>query len=167
MSNPIQEMFQIKAIGEVHGEPGNQHIAIRPEFRGALEGLSGFSHGLVIWWAHRLNPADAPDAQWRTSLPYAPDRKAGVFATRSPFRPNPVAVDVCTLLEVDAAKGIIRIPFIDALPGTPVLDVKGYYPVNDRVRKPRTPDWSRHWPEWIPETRAEGEAWMKIVETWR
>ncbi len=161
-----KETMMVQAIGVVKGTPGRQQLIIHEPYRSALNGLEQFSHALIVWWAHKVTMPEAK-AMWTTSLPYAPGKTAGVFATRTPQRPNPIGIDVCHILSVDEATGLVEIPFIDALDGTPILDIKGYYPVNDRIRDVRTPVWADRWPEWVPETEAEGKAWMKILSTWK
>ncbi|MNZ62665.1 putative tRNA (adenine(37)-N6)-methyltransferase [compost metagenome] len=71
----------------------------------------------------------------------------GIFATRSPIRPNPIALSVVQMISVDEDKGVIRIPYIDANQGTPVIDLKPYTPSLDRVESPGVPDWCKHWPK--------------------
>ena len=71
----------------------------------------------------------------------------GVFATRSPERPNPIALTACEVLNIDYENGIITIPFIDAENDTPVLDIKPYTPSLDRVENPVVPQWCNTWPK--------------------
>lgn len=93
-------------------------IQVVPEARAALVGLSPGDRVLVLTWLHlgdrtvlRTVPRNDPDR--------AP---TGVFATRSPDRPNPVGLHPCTIIGVDA-EGIV-VDGIEALDGTPVIDVK-------------------------------------------
>lgn len=71
----------------------------------------------------------------------------GVFATRSPLRPNPLALTAVSVLDLDNQTGIIKIAYIDANDGTPVLDIKPYTPSLDRVENPQVPSWCDHWPK--------------------
>lgn len=70
----------------------------------------------------------------------------GVFATRSPVRPNPIALTTSEIISIDFNKGIIRVTFIDANDNTPVLDLKPYTPSFDRVETPGIPAWCSEWP---------------------
>lgn len=83
----------------------------------------------------------------QTEQPYhgAPETM-GIFATRSPMRPNPIALTASEVIGIDYRKGIIRLTFLDADDGTPVLDIKPYTPSFDRVETPDVPDWCRRWP---------------------
>jgi tRNA (Thr-GGU) A37 N-methylase len=77
----------------------------------------------------------------------------GIFATRAPHRPNPITLTTCKILSVDETNGVVQVAEIDALDGSPVIDLKAYFPVCDRVQDVRIPDWLAGWPEWMP---AEG-----------
>ena len=74
-------------------------------------------------------------------------RDLGIFATRSPLRPNPLALTVIELAAVDADVGLVETPYLDAADGTPVLDLKPYTPSIDRIEHPIVPAWCAHWPE--------------------
>ena len=82
--------------------------------------------------------------------PYAEDILTGVFACRSEYRPNPILMTTCTILDVDEDNGTVQVAWIDALDGTAILDLKPFMPVSDRPEEVRMPDWLSHWPEWIP-----------------
>jgi tRNA (adenine37-N6)-methyltransferase len=70
----------------------------------------------------------------------------GIFATRSPIRPNPIGLTAVQVIRINQKKGIIEIAYIDTNNGTPVLDIKPYTPSLDRVEKPGIPKWYNHWP---------------------
>ena len=84
-----------------------------------------------------------------TELPYAPGVEAGVFACRSEYRPNPIAVTLMAVLSVDVENGIVVLPWIDAFDGTPMLDLKPYIPISDRIRDFKVAEWLADWPEWM------------------
>ena len=141
-------------IGIVQQLDGRPAIIIDPPYRAALQGLADYGHVQVLWWADRCDPP----ADRRTLVeakPYkrGPDR-LGVFALRSPERPNPIAVSNAPLAAVDEAAGIVFLHYIDALPGTPVLDLKPYTPSLDRIERPVTPEWCSHWPRSVEESAA-------------
>lgn len=71
----------------------------------------------------------------------------GIFSTRSPMRPNPIALSTVQVLNIDHEKGIIEIAYIDAHDGTPLIDIKPYTPSMDRVENPSVPKWCGHWPK--------------------
>ena len=75
----------------------------------------------------------------------------GVFATRAEYRPNPIAMTTCKMINVDEGMGFIEVVDIDAFDETPIVDLKAYFPVCDRVKEARIPEWLFDWPEWLPE----------------
>lgn len=105
-----------KGLGARHEAEGT--IEISPELEAGLRDVEGFSHLYVIWVfdrseGHELvgpNPTDG--------------REHGVFATRSPRRPNPIGLSVVELLGRDGR--VLRVRGVDMLDGTPVLDLKPY-----------------------------------------
>ncbi len=70
----------------------------------------------------------------------------GTFATRSPQRPNPIALSCTHVTYIDVDSGIIGLAYIDADDQSPVLDIKPYTPSLDRVEAPAVPAWCKHWP---------------------
>jgi tRNA-Thr(GGU) m(6)t(6)A37 methyltransferase TsaA len=149
--------FALVPIGVVrHEDPAagkRRHparIELSAEYRDGLLELGKFSHVIVVWWAADCDtPADR--STLRVHPRPAPEYLMGVFATRSPARPNPVALSVCRLVAVDEGAGIVRVAAIDADDGSPVLDLKPYIPSQDRVRTPRMPEWFPREPRWACE----------------
>jgi tRNA-Thr(GGU) m(6)t(6)A37 methyltransferase TsaA len=112
---------------------------VEEKYKDALLGLDGFSHILVLYWFHRNdNAAD------RSLLQVHPrkDQKnplTGVFATHSPKRPNLIAVSICRILSISDTT--IAIDRIDALDGSPVIDIKCYIPSEKPDSDVTVPDW--------------------------
>lgn len=98
-----------------------------------LRGLEGYSHIWLIFQFHQTQ-----DQGW-SALVRPPrlggNKKIGVFATRSMFRPNPIGMSVCKLVstDLDHAKGEVLVQGMDLLDGTPILDIKPYLPYVDNV----------------------------------
>ena len=142
----------VSPLGYIRSGQDGFVLELKPEYRSALTGLQGFSHINVLWWSHLL---DKPELRKNTVVekPYAkaPDR-LGIFATRSPMRPNPICVSVAQVIHVDETNGRIILAWIDAEDGTPVLDIKPYEPCADRVRDVQTPAWSAHWPKYYEDS---------------
>lgn len=105
-----------KGLGATHEATGV--LEILPEFEPGLADIEGFSHLSVIWVFHQTGDCDL------TGTPPSDNRPHGVFATRSPKRPNPIGLTTVELLERDG--GNLRVRGIDMLDGTPVLDIKPY-----------------------------------------
>ena len=105
-----------KGLGAQHEIEGV--LEIRPELETGLADVEGFSHLYVIWVFHQV------DAVELTAHPPSDNRPHGVFATRSPKRPNPIGLTVVELLGRDGTR--LRVKGVDMLDGTPVLDIKPY-----------------------------------------
>ncbi|MBY0014532.1 tRNA (N6-threonylcarbamoyladenosine(37)-N6)-methyltransferase TrmO [Paenibacillus typhae] len=143
------EMYNVFPVGTVSGTQHNLLIKITPEYRAALKGLEAFSHCQILWWIHEF-----ADDSFRATTQIEPPYDApvtGVFASRSPVRPNPIGLSVAEIISVDAVEGIIEVGGLDAYPGTPVLDIKAYFPTTDRVRHVKVPAWASSWGEWVGE----------------
>ena len=107
------------------GQPGA--LEIDAAYRAGLAGLAGYAHIIVLYWMHEAR---------RDLIVQSPghlDQPRGVFALRSPVRPNPVALSVVRLLSLDVATGQIGIEAIDCIDGTPLIDIKPYLPTVDAV----------------------------------
>lgn len=142
--------FNIHSIGSVKQDGGKAAIHIDAAYKDALKGLGDFSHVYVLFWADRYADAEHRSVQV-VPLPYAEGVETGVFANRSPVRPNPILVSLCAVESVDEAAGTVSVNAIDAFDDTPVLDLKPYYPVTDRVKAASIPDYLQGWLEWFPE----------------
>ena len=95
-------------------------IEIFDEFADGLKDLDGFSHIVIIFHLHMVkNPSLKACPPWD-------GKEHGVFATRSPYRPNPIGVSVVGLESID--KNILHISGIDMADGSPVLDIKPHIP---------------------------------------
>jgi tRNA-Thr(GGU) m(6)t(6)A37 methyltransferase TsaA len=105
-----------KGLGAKHEAEGI--LEIRPEFEPGLLDIEGFSHLYVIWAFDRSEGCNL------VVTPPSDDRPHGVFATRSPRRPNPIGLTVVQLMSRDGR--VIGVRGIDMLDGTPILDIKPY-----------------------------------------
>jgi tRNA-Thr(GGU) m(6)t(6)A37 methyltransferase TsaA len=114
---PYTETSQVpKGLGAQHDVEGV--IEILPEFEVGLTDIEGFSHLIVIWVFDRSGGFDL------CGKPPCDDRVHGVFATRSPRRPNPIALTTVELLSRNGPE--LHVRGVDMLDGTPVLDIKPY-----------------------------------------
>ena len=114
---PYSETSQVpKGLGAQHGAEGV--IEVHAEYEPGLLDIDGFSHLFIIWVFDRSTDVAL------VGTPPCDDRAHGVFATRSPRRPNPIALTVVRLLGREGRR--LRVSGIDMLDGTPVLDIKPY-----------------------------------------
>jgi tRNA-Thr(GGU) m(6)t(6)A37 methyltransferase TsaA len=137
-----EEHFTFKVIGFFHGNTTSKHRAPRQpdatlgidgtielmkgqDFEQALQDLETFSH---IWLIYGFHSAKG----WKPMvLPPRGDKKRGVFATRSPYRPNPIGISVVKLVKISGLK--IHVQGTDLLDGTPIYDIKPYIPYADSI----------------------------------
>ena len=137
----------LKAIGIVRSEikqPSRQDrkgivsdIVIDTSLTGALDSLDDFSHIIVLYWMHQAMSGEVPlkiHPRGRQELPLL-----GLFATRTPNRPNPVGKAMVRLLQ--RRGNILRVEGLDAIDGTPVIDIKPYIPGYDSVTNAKVPPW--------------------------
>ena len=137
---------EVYSIGKVCINEEGTFIKLEDEFIPALKALDGFGHINIIWWFSDFDSQEFR-AILETEQPYkkAPE-KMGIFATRSPMRPNPIALTAAEVINIDYQKGVIQIAYIDANDNTPILDIKPYTPSLDRVEAPKVPYWCEDWP---------------------
>ena len=113
-------------------------IVLDPEFAGGLLGLDGFSHAIVVTYLHQARYEREKHLQRRprnlASMP-----RIGIFAQRAKNRPTPIGVTAVEILS--AGHDYLEVKGLDAIDGTPVLDIKPYYPHFDRIDAPRVPEW--------------------------
>jgi tRNA (adenine37-N6)-methyltransferase len=115
--SPFQDTHSIpRGLGAKHPEEGI--LDVRPEFEPGLQDIAGFSH-LFVLWVFSENKDYA-----LVGRPPVDDRPHGVFATRSPRRPNPIGLTVVELLRVEGAQ--LHVRGVDMLDGSPILDIKPY-----------------------------------------
>jgi tRNA-Thr(GGU) m(6)t(6)A37 methyltransferase TsaA len=113
-------------------------IIFREELTSALDGIEGYSHVIVIFAFDKI-----PESELRLRVRPRGDARLpeqGVLASRSQVRPSPIGVSVVRQLR--RRHNIIRVEGLDAIDGTPVLDIKPYFPNYDAVGDARVPDWA-------------------------
>lgn len=117
VSGPYKDTSEIpKGLGAQHEAEGV--LRILPEYEAGLLDLDGFSHLFVIWEFDRCSGFEL------TGTPPSDNRRHGVFATRSPYRPNPIGL---TVVELKRREGTdLHVHGVDMLDGTPILDIKPY-----------------------------------------
>lgn len=140
--------MELKPVGVIHspfkttkdaprqGRPvgAECEIEVFPEFAPALKDIEKATHLIVLYWCHQ-----AARDLLQAKTPHGPEIR-GVFACRAPFRPNPVAFCVAELLRVDGNR--LRVRGLDAIEGSPLLDLKPYFPELDSVPEARV-DWPK------------------------
>ena len=114
-------------------------IVINQEFAKGLKGLDDFSH---IWVIYHLHKADQTELSTHPGPPNINDLPiVGVFASRSQYRPNHLALRMVNLVKVD--RNEIFVKGLDAIDGSPVVDIKPYVPFFDKTQKQKIAEWYR------------------------
>ncbi len=147
----MAQVIQFEPIGVVRNAMTEAHrnahwedlvsdIIVADAWRDALDGLEQFSHIWVIFYLDRIGAPGAPRVRpmGRDDMPLV-----GRFATRTPARPNPIGICAVALLQVRG--NVLRVRGLDALDGTPVLDLKPYLPRGDAIPDARVSDWVRRY----------------------
>jgi tRNA (adenine37-N6)-methyltransferase len=143
-----REPIQYQAVGVVRNhvrEPRitgwqevRSDIILREELAPALDGLEGFSHVIVVFHLDRLPAESTPTVSAR--IGGEAGREVGIFASRHPLRPNAIAVSTCQVIH--RRRNVLRVKGLDALDGSPVLDLKPYLPPFDSVPDAKLPSWA-------------------------
>lgn len=133
----MEKHFDIWPVGTIRKQGESAFIEIYKDYEDALFGLDQYSHLIVLTWFHKN---DVPEK--RTVLKvHRRGNKAnplrGVFASRSPVRPNLIGFFSCKIVSIE--KRVIQIEQIDAFDGSPVIDIKPYNPRIDSIPEAKVP----------------------------
>lgn len=143
--------YQIKQIGIVKKSMNVSSIHIDDVYIPGLKNIERYSHLQIVCWGHLSDNPEYRSSLIKTKLFKKGPDEIGVFASRSPTRPNPIMISTIKINEIDFEKGIIFTSFIDVEHDTPVLDIKPYN-FMDRVRDCNVPDWCKNWPQWYEDS---------------
>jgi len=128
----------VKRRGDMKLNGARAAIVVRPAFSRALHRIRRHSHLWVLCWLHQADRRVLRAAPRKISATLG---ESGVFALRSPDRPNPISLSCVRLLRVRGLR--LEVDALDAIDGTPVVDIKPYSPGIDSVPAARQPDYSR------------------------
>jgi tRNA (adenine37-N6)-methyltransferase len=131
--------YTIYPVGIVHKRGDDNYIEIFAQYQDAMLGVEGFSHVYVLYWFHENDTIEK-----RAILRVHPRRNpanpiTGVFGTHSPVRPNLIGLFRCRIIAIE--KNLIRIDEIDAIDGSPVIDIKCFIPDKEPIGHIRLPAW--------------------------
>jgi tRNA-Thr(GGU) m(6)t(6)A37 methyltransferase TsaA len=131
----VRNRIQQPRLSGWHGVRSD--IILRDDLAPALDDLDGFSHVLVVFHLDRVAETDRP-VHTRIGGPGGPE--VGTFASRQPLRPNAIGISACHV--VHRRQNVLRVEGLDALDGSPVLDLKPYLPPYDSVPDAKLPPWA-------------------------
>lgn len=110
-------------------------IILKEKFTDALKGIEDYSHLIIVFWMDKVkDKVITHRPQGNPDVPIV-----GIFSCRCPQRPNPVAVTTVKLLSRQGNK--LKVKGLDILNGTPIIDIKPYWPVYDEVKGVKIPKW--------------------------
>ncbi len=137
--------ISIRPVGIVRNKEKGQHfggwsktvsdIVVNKRLTPALDGLEDYSHAVIVYWMHEVK---------KHVIKHHPQGTAplvGIFACRCQGRPNPIGVSAVKILK--RRKNVLTVKGLDAINGTPVLDIKPYTPQYDLVNNAKVPEWAK------------------------
>ena len=135
----MKNRFYIFPVGFIKKENEDVCIEIDEAYRDALLGLEDFSHITVLYWLHENDTSEKRKTMQVHPRKNKQNPLRGVFATHSPLRPNLIALSICKILSIKDTT--IFIEKIDALDGSPVIDIKCFIPSSELGVDIKLPDW--------------------------
>jgi tRNA-Thr(GGU) m(6)t(6)A37 methyltransferase TsaA len=131
--------FTLQPVGVVKKDGDKTRLVINEAYKDGLLGLEGFSHVYVYFWFDKNDTHDKRAILRVHPMGNQSNPLTGVFATRSPVRPNLIGM---TLVKVLAVSGsTVEVDWIDALDNTPIVDIKPFIPTIDCADSPKIPKW--------------------------
>lgn len=140
----MSEKSELRPIGVVESSGEQSRVKIFPEFCAGLQGLDNFSHIIILYWLHLRDNEKERGVLRVVPRKHTKNVKVGVFACRSPSRPNPIGLCVVRLMTVRDC--LLTVKGLDALEGSPIIDIKPYIPRADAIPNARTLEWTSHGP---------------------
>ncbi len=131
--------LKVRPIGDVRIAGDRTLVVLDKKFQPGLLGLKDYSHAYVFWWFSRNDKPEKRSILQVHPMGNRENPVTGVFATRSPVRPNLIAMTLCKVVSVD--DNVVEVEKIDAFDGTPVLDIKPFIPGYDSTPDAKIPDW--------------------------
>jgi tRNA-Thr(GGU) m(6)t(6)A37 methyltransferase TsaA len=141
----MQGQGELKFIGVVEAAGETEaRVRIFSEFCEGLMEIGQFSHLIVLYWIHLRDKEEERRTLRVYPRRHAVDVEVGVFACRSPSRPNPIGLCVVELVKVEACT--LTVKGLDAMEDSPIIDIKPYIPRADSVPDARVPGWTSRGP---------------------
>ncbi|RJR35516.1 MAG: tRNA (N6-threonylcarbamoyladenosine(37)-N6)-methyltransferase TrmO [Desulfobacteraceae bacterium] len=135
----MKELYEAFPVGMIRKEDKATFLVLYEKYSDGLLGIEQFSHLILFCW---FKESDTRESRSTLRVHPRADKRnplTGVFATRSPKRPNPIALFVSRIRGIDHNR--VEIDPIDAFDGTPVIDIKPYIPISDSIQDAVVPGW--------------------------
>lgn len=149
--HPVLMKYENRIIGEYKVQGHSSYIQIEsgsteePDMQASIyDKISEGDHLRILWWFHRFDK-DSFRKNRMCNPPYNKAPRSGIFATRSPVRPNPIASTVVRVTGVNKEKQRLDILGFDGFPGSKILQIMHYDPVSECVEDALLPEWVSHW----------------------
>ncbi len=153
------DMFDVNAIGEIRNVNGRIYIQLEKIIHAPTEYIT------IFWWFHKFDSKKYRDIT-ECMPPYENAPRSGVFATRSPVRPNPIAMTVAHVIEVDTDKKRIYLNNIESFDKTPCIGFSEYKTEIHCIKECRVPQWLMHWPKYVDNaTQDFNHESIKIIDS--
>ena len=135
---------KVRFIGVVEDAGKLSRVRIFPEFCAGLQSLGRFSHIIILYWFHLRDTEEERRVLQVTPRRHPGSPQVGVFASRSPSRPNPIGLCITELVRIQDCTLFVR--GLDAMESSPVIDIKPYIPRADCFPDAKVPEWTSRGP---------------------
>jgi formylmethanofuran dehydrogenase subunit E len=112
-------------------------VRIFPEYCNGLKGIEVFSHVIILYWMHQRDNEESRQTLLVYQRKHAAKIQTGVFACRSPSRPNPIGLSIVELIK--AEKCVLTLKGLDAFEGSPIIDINPYNPKTNSIPRTHAP----------------------------
>jgi len=136
--------FKVSPIGHVQKSEEHTLVILDKKYEPGLLGIDGYSHVYIFWWFDRNDTPEKRAVLQVHPMGNQDNPLTGVFATRSPVRPNLVALTLCKIVSVK--ENVVEVEKIDAFDGTAVIDIKPFIPGYDNQRELARIEWAQAHP---------------------
>lgn len=139
---------KLAPFGMIHKQKGNYYLEFYTWSDNCVTMLNNYSHVKIIWWFHKF---DKPQYRkvFQCNPPYENAPKTGIFATRSPVRPNPIAMTTAKIISIDEKQKRVYVSKLDSFDNTPFIGISPYIPALDFTDDYKLPPWLSHWSKWV------------------
>ena len=148
--NTSQNGFEVEAMGMIRQVNGESYVQLKEL------GLIETPYIKLFWWFHKFD-SELYRKATECNPPYENAPRSGIFSTRSPVRPNPIAMTIVKVLRADYEKKRLYIEGIESFDQTPCLGYASYQSQEDCIINCTVPEWLSHWPQWIENSKDENK----------
>lgn len=158
--------YNIAPIGQIRNVNGKCYIQLDAPSNSihTICSCISSSHIKIFWWFHKFD-TDLYRGVTMCNPPYENAPRTGVFATRSPVRPNPIAMTIARVTQIDSELNRIYLSGIESFDKTPCIGISNYTPEQDRITECQVPNWLAHWPKFLDDKEQPTEQKIEIKDS--